>query len=333
MEGKILKALKQDEGLKQQGYVSGENLARALGITRTAVWKHIRNLRLKGYQIRSSPKLGYRLEHIPDLLTPEEIKADLATQMFGRYIHYFNEVTSTQDEARRLAESGAAEGTLVVAEAQLVGRGRRGRHWVSPPQCGIYLSIIFRPDLEPFNIAQIPLVVAIGLCEAVTEITNLQPRIKWPNDILVGGEKVAGILVEISAEPERVHYMILGIGINVNTPASMFPEDLQPPATSLAEVAGHRISRRMLLQALLTKLEAIYDEFRQHGFETLNNRWRRWDQTINSWVEIRDSRGSFVGYALDIAKDGALIVRDQKGKIRRILAADASLKHSLPTSH
>jgi len=320
MEREILKAL------KKESYTSGEELARSLGITRTAIWKHIKNLRQKGYKIHSSPKLGYRLDQAPDLLTPAEIQMDLATRRFGRIVHYFNQITSTQDEARQLAESGAQEGTLVVAEAQTAGRGRRGRHWLSPERTGIYLSLILKPDLEPFNIAQVPIVAGIAVCQGISEITNLTPRLKWPNDVMLQGKKVAGILVEMSAEPERVHYLILGIGINVNTPATTFTDDLQQPAISLAEVAGGEVNRRTLLQVLLTHLEALYHEFKLAGFVVFRERLRRWDQTIESWVKITDSSGPYLGYALDIDENGALVVRDQQGTLRRILAGDATLK-------
>ena len=323
MRREILKRLRK--GI----YTSGENIAKDLGITRTAVWKYIRNLRKEGYQISSSPRLGYRLEQAPDLLNPEEIQTGLTTHVFGRSMQYHAEVASTQYEAKRLAESNAEEGTLVVAEAQSEGRGRRDRYWVSPPRMGIYLSLILRPDLEPLNIAQIPIVMGIGICESISQVTGLQPRIKWPNDVLLEGKKVAGILVEMSAEPERVHYIILGIGINVNTPVSMFPDNLRSTATSLAEVAGHPVCRRTLVQRLLPNLESIYNEFKRVGFEDLMERWRLWDQTIHSWVEISDASGSFVGYALDIDKDGALIVKDQKDKIRRVLSGDVTLTSEL----
>ncbi len=319
MEGEILKALKKG------GYMSGEELAKSLGITRTAIWKYIKNFRQKGYQINSSPRLGYRLEHTPDILTPAEIQLGLATRQFGRSYHYFEQIGSTQDEARRLAEDGAEEGTLVLAETQGAGRGRRGRHWLSPQGMGIYLSLILRPDLEPFKIAQIPIVVGIGVCESISEITDLKPSIKWPNDVLLQRKKVAGILVEMSAEPERVNYIILGIGVNVNTPHSMFPDDLQQPATSLSELAGGDVNRTTLLQTLLTNLEALYDEFKLAGFVVFRERLLRWDQTIHSWVKITDSSGSFLGYVLDIDEDGALVVRDKQDKVRRILAGDASL--------
>jgi BirA family biotin operon repressor/biotin-[acetyl-CoA-carboxylase] ligase len=321
MEREILKAL------KKESYTSGEELARSLGITRTAIWKHIKNLRQKGYAIHSSPKLGYRLDQAPDLLLPAEVQMDLRTRRFGRSVHYFNQTTSTQDEARQLAESGAEEGTLVVAEAQTAGRGRRGRHWLSPEKTGIYLSLILKPDLEPFNIAQIPIVAGIAVCEGIAEITNLKPRIKWPNDVLLQGKKVAGILVEMSAEPERVHYLILGIGINVNTPAATFTSDLQQPATSLAEAAGDGVNRRKLLQACLAHFEVLYEEFKATGFVAFRERLRRWDQTIESWVKITDSSGSFLAYALDIDETGALVVRDQQGTLRRIVAGDAALQN------
>lgn len=320
MQREILKRLRK--GI----YISGEDMAKSLGITRTAVWKYIRNLRKEGYRISSSPRLGYRLEQAPDLLNTEEIQTGLTTHVFGRSMQYHEKVASTQHETKRLAESGAEEGTLVVAEAQSEGKGRRGRHWVSPPRMGIYLSLILRPDLEPFNIAQIPIVMGIGVCESISQVTGLQPRIKWPNDVLLEGKKVAGILVEMSAEPERVHYIILGIGINVNTPASIFPDDLRSTATSLAEVAGHPVCRRTLIQRLLPNLESIYNEFKRVGFEALRERWRQWDQTIHSWVEIEDPGSPIVGYALDIDKDGALIIKDQQGEVRRVLSGDVALK-------
>jgi BirA family biotin operon repressor/biotin-[acetyl-CoA-carboxylase] ligase len=320
MQRAILKALRRG------GCLSGEDLAKSFGVTRAAIWKYIRNLRQKGYHITSSPRLGYRLEQAPDLLTPEEIQTELDTKTFGSSIHYLEEVASTQDEARRLAESGAAEGTLVVAEVQAAGRGRRDRHWISPPRAGIYVSLILRPHLEPFNIAQMPIVAGIGVCESIAEITDLQPRMKWPNDVLVEGKKVAGILAEMSAEPERIHYVILGIGINVNTPVSAFPDNLQPTAISLADASGRLVSRRMLVQALLQKLEALYDQFQRTGFQALRERCRRWDKTIRSLVEIQDASGSFVGYALDIDEDGALLVKDREGFVRRVLAGDATLR-------
>jgi BirA family biotin operon repressor/biotin-[acetyl-CoA-carboxylase] ligase len=320
MEREILKAL------KKESYTSGEELARSLGITRTAIWKHIKNLRQKGYTIHSSPKLGYRLDKAPDLLTPAEIQMDLATCRFGRSVHYFNRVTSTQDEARHLAESGVEEGALVVAEAQTAGRGRRGRQWLSPEKTGIYLSLILKPELEPFNIAQIPIVAGIAVCEGISEITNLKPRIKWPNDVLLQGKKVAGILVEMSAEPERIHYLILGIGINVNTPSATFTGDLQQPAISLSEVAGGSVNRRRLLQALLAHFEVLYEEFKAAGFVAFRERLRRWDQTVESWVKITDSSGSYSAYALDIDDNGALVVRDRQGTVKRILAGDATLE-------
>lgn len=320
MEKEILRRLKDG------GYLSGEQLAASLGVSRTTVWKYIRSLRRKGYRIHSSSRLGYRLEEIPDLLTPEEIQPGLATRSFGRSIHYFQQVSSTQDEARRLAEGGAEEGTVVVAEAQASGRGRRDRHWFSPPGTGIYLSLILRPELQPFNIAQIPIVVGIGVCEAIFEVTGLRPRLKWPNDVLVDGKKVVGILAEMSGDPERVYHLIVGIGINVNTPADLIPNDLQATATSLAVAAGRPLERLALTRSLLAHLERLCEEFKRSGFGAFKERLLQWDQTIHSWVEVADAGGLFVGYALDIDNDGALVVKDREGNLRRVLAGDATLK-------
>lgn len=316
----ILKMLKQD------AFTSGEDMAGSLGITRTAVWKYIQALRNKGYQIRSAPRLGYRLEKVPDLLTPEQIQAGLTTEVFGRSIHYFEETTSTQDEARRLAETGADEGTLVVAETQIRGRGRRCRYWVSPRSTGIYLSLILRPELEPLKIAQIPIVVGISVRNTISEVTRLEPQTKWPNDIMFGPKKVAGILVEMRAEPEKIHYIIVGIGINVNTPASLFPDEFRQNAISLHEAAGRPVCRRTLVQGLLSGLEDLYYEYKRTGFEPLRERWRQWDQTVRSWVFIEDASGSFLGYATDIDKDGALIVEDKQGQVRRVSAGDATVR-------
>ena len=321
----ILKMLKTD------AYTSGQDIARSLGITRTAVWKYIRGLRNKGYQIHSAPRLGYRLEKVPDLLTPEQVQAGLTTKVFGRSIHYFEETTSTQDEARRLAEHGAEEGTLVVAETQSGGRGRRHRHWVSPRGMGVYLSLILRPELEPLKIAQIPIVTGISVRNTISGVTGLEPQTKWPNDIMFGCKKVAGILVEMRAEPGKIHYIIVGIGINVNTPASLFPGDLRPSAISLHEASGRPVYRRTLLQNLLSGLEDLYAEYKRTGFEPFREQWRRWDQTVRSWVFIEDASGSFSGYAMDIDKDGALIVKDRQGLVRRVSAGDATLRHHAVT--
>ena len=320
MMNDVLKMLKQD------AFTSGEDIARNLGITRTAVCKHVRALRKKGYEIASLPSVGYRLEKAPDLLAPEQIRTGLSTAAFGQSIHYFEQIASTQDEALRLAENGAAEGTLVVAETQTEGRGRKRRHWASPRGSGIYLSLILRPNIEPFRMAQIPIVAGISLRDTISRATGLQAQTKWPNDIMLEGKKVAGILTEMRAEPDRVHYIILGIGINVNAPASLLPDQLQVTATSVLDVLGRSVSRCRLVQGLLSDLEGTYDEYKQAGFQPFRERWRQWDQTINSWVTIEAKEGSFPVYALDMDEDGALVVADEHGHRRRVTAGDVRLK-------
>ena len=311
--------------LKEDTFTSGEDIAKNLGLSRTAVWKHVRALRKKGYQIASLPSVGYRLEKAPDLLSPEQIQAGLSTKAFGRSIHYFEQIGSTQDEALRLAENGAEEGTLVVAETQTAGRGRKRRYWVSPRGTGVYLSLILRPTIEPFKMAQIPIVTGISVRDTISRMTGFQARTKWPNDVMLKEKKVAGILTEMRAEPDKVHYIIVGIGINVN-PSGLLPKELRATATSVSDVVGRPVSRPGLVQNLLRDLEHAYDRFTGVGFEPFRDRWRQSDQTFNTWVTIEDNTGSHVVYALDMDKDGALVVADEQGHRRRVTAGDVTLK-------
>ena len=314
--------------LHQKQCVSGEELGKELSISRTAVWKHIEDLRRKGYEINSSPRLGYSLIKTPDLLIPEEIGLHLETRCFGKEILYFEEIGSTQDEARQLASKGAEEGLIVVAEKQSLGRGRLGRIWSSPSGMGIYLSIVLRPDLKPHDAIQIPLVAGVAVCQAIDSTTRLKPRIKWPNDIIAGGKKLGGILTEMSAEVDRIDFIILGIGINVNTPRELFPEELSGVATSLVEETGQHITRVQLVQSLLWELEQLYDEFKASGFGPARERWKLLNNTIGSRVQISGGE-ELTGEAIDIDPNGALIVREENGNKRRIVAGDVSLRGTM----
>ena len=218
MRDSILRAL------KVEGHVSGEQLGRRFNISRTAVWKHVNELRRIGYEIDSSPRTGYSFVKSPDLVIPQEIALGLKTSIIGRRILYREEVTSTQDEAGEAARRGAEEGVVVISERQTRGRGRKGRSWASPPREGVYFSAVLRPNLRPSQIIQIPLIAGVAVCKAIRRVTPLEPRIKWPNDITIGGKKVAGILAEMSCDIDRVDHIVLGIGVNVNTQCSLLPE-------------------------------------------------------------------------------------------------------------
>jgi BirA family transcriptional regulator, biotin operon repressor / biotin---[acetyl-CoA-carboxylase] ligase len=313
--------------LRQEHYVSGEQLGKRLHISRTAVWKHINELRKNGYKIDSSPKLGYSLIEIPDLLLPDEISNGLETRVIGKNILHYSEVTSTQDIAAEFAQNGIAEGTVVIAETQTNGRGRKGRKWISPYEGGVYLSIVLRPNLTPLQTIQMPLIAGVAVRKAIRKTTRIDPRIKWPNDIIIGGKKVAGILTEMSCEIDLVNYVVLGIGLNVNTPKSVIEKIPGGIADSLANKCGELVSRVKLVQHLLNEFEDIYSEFQVNGFHSIREEWKISSNTIGSWVKISDGgdKEGTEGRAFDIDEDGFLLVRKKSGDLVRVISGDVLL--------
>ncbi|MCL0076185.1 biotin--[acetyl-CoA-carboxylase] ligase [Dehalococcoidia bacterium] len=307
--------------LRHGGRISGEELGQALGTSRTAVWKHITALRREGYRIESSPGKGYLLVSAPDSLLPEEIKAGLRTSLLGRQIAYHRDLTSTQDAAKALAAQGANEGTIVIAETQAAGRGRIGRSWASPPG-GTYLSIILRPAVKPSEALRFPLIAGVAVAQAIEQLTGLKPQLKWPNDIILEGRKAGGILTEMSAEMDRINYIVIGMGINVNTERAHFPEEIRGIATSLREECGKEVSRVQLVQEILAQLESLYEDFQVSGFEPIRERWKDLSNTIGSWVSVRGEREQVEGAAIDIDGDGALILRKANGALERVIAGD-----------
>jgi BirA family biotin operon repressor/biotin-[acetyl-CoA-carboxylase] ligase len=313
------------QALQQQGRVSGEQLGKKFNVSRTAVWKHVNELRRIGYEIDSSPRTGYSFVKSPDLVIPAEIALGLHTSIMGRRILYREEVTSTQDEAGEAARRGAEEGVIVISERQTKGRGRKGRLWASPPREGVYFSTILRPNLRPSQIIQIPLIAGVAVCKAIRRVTPLEPRIKWPNDITIGGKKVGGILAEMSCDIDRVDHIVLGIGVNVNTQCSLLPEPTRGIATSLAEKCGEYVSRVRLVQCLLAEFDALYRTFLVSGFDTLREEWKALDSTVGSWVMVTDGNEEMKGKALDIDGEGFLLVRKENGDVKRIISGDVSL--------
>src|SRR5512145_2072069 len=213
-------------------FVSGEAISDKLGLTRAAVWKHVEALRGQGYRIDAVPARGYRLAGVPDRLTPLELRPLLNTHDLGQVVHWYEELGSTNDRAKELADEGAEHGEVVVAEAQTAGRGRRGRSWASPARRNLYFSVVLRPELPPTRAAEITLVASVAICDALRQ-AGVEAGIKWPNDLLASGRKIAGILTELAAEPEQVQWVVLGVGVNVNARREDFPEELRGEATSL----------------------------------------------------------------------------------------------------
>lgn len=321
MREKILRLLREHRG----EYFSGEQISKILAVSRTAVWKHIQVLKQTGYDIESHPKLGYCLRQIPDLLKPEEIKAKLFTQEFGRNIYYFDDIDSTNKKAKQLAIDGCPHGTAVIAEAQNLGKGRLSRGWFSPKYKGIWLSIVLRPPFAPAEAAKSTLMAAVAINKAIKRVSKIDCGIKWPNDILCGGKKLVGILTEISAEMDGINYLVIGQGINVNTTVDEFPEELRNIATSVAIECGHTVSRLELTIALLEELENIYNIAVNKGFADVFNEWRSMSVTLGQMVDVIGIDSRFSGIAKDINEYGELIVQTDDGE-KCVIAGDVSIR-------
>lgn len=324
MKEKILERLRAKPGV----YVSGEEISRDLGVSRTAIWKHVQSLKDDGYEIDSSRRLGYRLTAVPDRPLPAEILRILRSRVFGQKIHHFHSVGSTNLVAREMAREGAAEGTLAVAEEQTQGRGRLGREWLSPAGTGIWMSLILRPVFPPTDAPRLTLAAAVAVAEAVGEVAGISPGIKWPNDLLAGGKKFCGILTEMDAEMERVNFVILGIGINVNQLASDFPEPLRALATSLQEVCGHRVSRPGLVCRVLECLEDRYGQTVSGDFGQVLTAWRARSTTLGQQVTVTSAAGTIDGLAEDVDSDGSLLVRLDSGVLHRVMAGEVTLRRN-----
>jgi len=318
----LLTYLKEEKGR----WVSGQLLSRKMAVTRSAVWKHILRLKEAGYVIESSRRKGYLLRQSSDLLLAHEIREGLKTRVFGKQdIVYFRETNSTNLRAKDLADRGAPEGTVVISESQTDGRGRRGRTWFSPAGEGIYVSLILRPALSPNEASRLTLLAAVAAAETLLQHTSLSVRIKWPNDIMVGGKKLAGILTQVSTEMDAVDYMVVGMGLNVNTPLKDFPDDLRNSATSLQAETKESYPRIGLLRLFLERFEDGYELFKRSGFQPILERWKALTDIIGRRVRVDLLNHHYRGEVLDIDHDGVLILKDQDGTLRRIVSGDVTL--------
>ncbi len=322
MEEEILQLLRESPS----DFLSGEELSRRLKVSRTAVWKRMRHLRSLGYEIEASTRSGYRLIQSPDILTPSEIKPLLKTKWMGKTIHYFHTLDSTNSKAYELATQGAEEGEVVIAESQVKGRGRLGRNWFSPPYLNLYLSVILRPQIPPHQAPLITLMAAVATAEAIEKCSGLRPLIKWPNDILLKGRKVAGLLNEIKSETDRIHFVILGIGVNLNVAEKMFPKKIRRIATSLKRERGEGVSRKEFLQRLLEELEGWYQRFLKKGDKLILDAWRERSRIKGKRVKVTSFGETLSGVAMDVDSDGALILKMGDGERKRVVAGDIEYK-------
>lgn len=322
MREEILERLRQEAG----AFVSGGQLCNDLGVTRTTIWKQIDALRSLGYHIEAQPRLGYRLIQAPDRLYPWEIDRHLRTQRMGRTVEYHAEIGSTNDRAKALALSGCAEGTLVVGECQMQGRGRRGRGWISPFGAGIFASLVLRPPMAPREAPKMTLLSALAVKDALRAHLGVEAGIKWPNDLEMNDRKVCGILVEMGAEMDAVGYVVVGIGINVNLNVAELPAQLQGSVGSLQAEVGGPVDRAALLGAVLNEFEIGYDRVLAHGFGDVIEATRRSSTTLGRLVRVLAADGEWEGTAVDIDDDGTLVVRTLEGEVRHVHSGEVSIR-------
>lgn len=315
----LLFALKDARG----GFVSGETLSKAQGISRTAIWKQVAALRRLGYEIEATPRRGYRLAGAPDLLLPQEIAYGLNTRILGKEIRHLDSVTSTNGVVKSLAEAGAEEGTIVVAEVQTGGKGRLGRGWFSP-RGGVWLSVLLRPAIEPIDGPKLTMVAGLG-CLAALAQTGVPAAMEWPNDLMIRGRKVGGILLEVTTEPGLIEYAVVGIGINLNVDEAVFPADLRGKATSVKAELGRPVDRPAFARNLLEELERWYLALKEDRTDEMVSAWRDALGTIGKRVEVATLHERFTGDAIDIDARGSLVIRLSPRETRTLQAGDVTI--------
>jgi BirA family transcriptional regulator, biotin operon repressor / biotin---[acetyl-CoA-carboxylase] ligase len=315
---KLIQAFSESNG----EFLSGQSLADIAGCSRTAIWKHIEELRKEGFVLEAVRKKGYRIVNTPDIVTENKIRLGLQTSTLGQVIHYEESVPSTQKIAHDLASNGAVEGTLVIADEQTAGRGRLMREWHSSLGNGVWMSLILKPHLPPQKAPQFTLITAVAVVQAIEEVTELQPQIKWPNDILINGKKVTGILTELQAESDKINSIIIGIGMNVNHSIDHFPDEIQAIATSLAIEQGAQLSRAKVVQTILERMESLYTLYMKEGFTPIKLLWESYAVSIGKRIRARTINGTIEGTALGITAEGVLKIEDQEGIVHQIYSAD-----------
>jgi BirA family biotin operon repressor/biotin-[acetyl-CoA-carboxylase] ligase len=315
---RIIQVLKEHSG----DYVSGEILAELSGITRAGIWKQINQLREMGYEISSSPRKGYCLSKVPEL-NPFEILDGLKTVRFGRIIHFQPETDSTNRWAKRLAAEGENEGALCLTESQTQGRGRLGRSWFSAPGKGLCFSLILRPKITSAQLAGMTILTAVSMAQAIYNVTEIKVLIKWPNDLVFEGRKLAGILAEVNGEADLINYLIIGLGMNVNQKADEFPDELKPLATSLRLIKGSSLSRRLILQEFLRIFETNYDTLSNDGLQKIINYAKENSATLGKVVNISQGYGRVLtGEAVDLDSDGSLWLKEPSGSMTLVYAGE-----------
>ncbi len=323
VKNKILEELKSANGQP----VSGEEISRKLGISRTAVWKHIARLRSEGYSIESQTNSGYKLVESPDLLSLSELEPYLNTDFIGRNIIYLGSIDSTNTYAKKAAEGSFTEGTVVIADEQTAGKGRLGKHWVSTKGKGIWMSIMLKPDILPADAPKLTITAAYAVAKALWDCCNLNAAIKWPNDIIAGGKKLCGILTEMSAEADEIKSIIVGIGINANMVYEDFGAEVSDIATSIRLQTGRAVSRKALAASVLNEFEKAYKDFVKEGsLKSFLEEYKNKSAVLGKEIRVISKKEEIIGMAVDISEEGHLVVRLADGALKEIMSGEVSVR-------
>jgi len=301
--------------------VSGAKVAREIGVTRWTVWRWMEKLRSLGVRVKGHPMKGYQLERMPDILVPGQLQKHLRGTGLGRRIHHFFKIDSTNTVAMNLGAQDEPHGSIVLAEEQTAGRGRVGRSWYSEKSSGIYVSVLLRPEISPVQAPVLTLLSGLAVHEAVRETTGMQPDIRWPNDLLLQGKKFCGILTEMNAEPDRVHFVVVGIGVDVNH--AQMPDELVAIAASLRMLTGKSYSRLELLARLLRCLDRYYNQFLEQGPQAIIDRWRAASSYCEGKrVKIVAATETYTGRTAGLDASGLLRIITDDGRVQTVLSGD-----------
>src|SRR5699024_10767452 len=315
---KLIKLLEQSES----EYVSGQVLSDYLNISRSAIWKHMKELEKDGYTIEGKPRKGYRIIASPHKVSENTLRWGLHTEWLGKTIIHRKKTASTQKIAHQVAQDGAKHGTVIIADEQTEGRGRMNRPWHSTKEQGIWLSILLRPNMLPVLTPQLTLLTATVLADVIDELTDVTPQIKWPNDILIHGKKMAGILTELQAEQDQIQYLIIGIGMNINQRKADLPEQLQHKATSLRIETGQKWDLTPFTQRLLMEFEKTYTSYMKNGFSEVRNKWESYGLKIGQPISIQTMNDQWKAIFSGIADDGALLIKNLDGSMEKFYSAE-----------
>lgn len=322
MKSEIIKKLRETDG-----YVSGQEICDSFGVSRTAVWKAINSLKEEGFLIEAVPNKGYHLEETPDVLSKSEIESRLLTEWIGKKLYCYEKIDSTNTECKRLAEkvNESPDGTLVVTEKQVAGRGRRGRAWTAEAGTHLAMSLLLRPMFQPDRASMLTLVMALSVAEGIDEICKTDTQIKWPNDIVLNKKKICGILTEMNTELDFIHYVVIGIGINVNTRS--FPEEISDTATSIRKEMGREFSRASIIAAIMRAFEKNYALFVQtQDLSLLQKNYEKKLANLNKEVRVLDPNGEYSGVAAGINTSGELLVNRENGEQSLVYAGEVSVR-------